>query len=167
MGTLIYSPTVIVATNGEKIIWDRRHADLLEEYRIPVYEEPLIEVAHIEGRIQSIRLRNGPQVAIDYLFATRGDLCHNQLAQSLGARLNSDGEIEVDEHMCTSVSGLYAAGCVTPANCQMIIAAGQGASAAQAIHRDLFEEALRTHSLRRYREIQLRRRATEPVIQDE
>jgi len=38
----------------------------------------------------------------------------------------------------------YAAGCVTPANCQMIIAAGHGAVATQAINRDLFEESLRT-----------------------
>jgi thioredoxin reductase (NADPH) len=49
--------------------------------------------------------------------------------------------------MHTSVPGLYAAGCVTPANCQMIIAAGQGATAAQAINRDLFEESLQRHAL--------------------
>ena len=49
----------------------------------------------------------------------------------------------VDHCMRTSVPRLYAAGCVTPANCQMIIAAGQGAAAAQAINRDLFEESLR------------------------
>jgi thioredoxin reductase (NADPH) len=40
----------------------------------------------------------------------------------------------------------------------MIIAAGQGAIAAQAINRDLFEESLATHSLRRFRRRQLRRR---------
>ena len=167
VGMLIYSSAVIVATNGEKTAWDQRHADLLAEYRIPVYDERVIDVTHAQGRIQSIRFHSGPQVAIDYLFATRGDLCHNELARSLGARLNTDGEIEVDEHMRTSVTGLYAAGCVTPANCQMIIAAGQGASAAQAIHHDLFEEALRTHSLRQYREMQLRHSTTEPLILDE
>jgi hypothetical protein len=32
----------------------------------------------------------------------------------------------------------------------MIIAAGQGAAAAQAINRDLFMEGLRTHTLRRW-----------------
>jgi alkyl hydroperoxide reductase subunit AhpF len=46
-----------------------------------------------------------------------------------------------------SVAGLYAAGCVTAANCQMIIAAGQGAIAGQAINRDLFDESLRNHTL--------------------
>jgi hypothetical protein len=59
---------------------------------------------------------------------------------------------------------LYAAGCVTPANCQMIIAAGQGAAAAQAINRDLFEESLDSHSLRRFREDQLKKEKTVPEI---
>lgn len=64
--------------------------------------------------------------------------------------------------MRTSVPRLYAAGCVTPANCQMIIAAGHGTAAAQAINRDMFEESLRTHSLRRLREAQLEREETVP-----
>ncbi|HEY3197094.1 MAG TPA: NAD(P)/FAD-dependent oxidoreductase [Nitrospirales bacterium] len=164
LGMLVYSPTVIVATNGGKKAWDRSRADWIEEYRIPVYEERIVEVEHDHGMVCSIRLKDGPQVAIDYLFATRGDLCHNQLAQSLGANLNTEGEIDVDECMLTSVRGLYAAGCVTPANCQMIIAAGQGATAAQAINRDLFEEDLRTQALRRYREGQIRHAKTEPEI---
>jgi thioredoxin reductase (NADPH) len=66
--------------------------------------------------------------------------------------------------MRTTVRGLYAAGCVTPANCQMIIAAGQGATAAQAINRDLFNESLATHSLRRFRGAQLRRGRTRPAV---
>jgi len=52
---------------------------------------------------------------------------------------------------------------VTPANCQMIIAAGQGASAGQAINRDLFEESLANHSLRQFRKQQLQ---TEQVVPD-
>jgi thioredoxin reductase (NADPH) len=164
LAMLVYSPTVIVATNGQKQAWDNPHATWLKEYRIPIYEEPIIEVEHHDGLIQSIRFHEGPQVAIDYLFATRGDLCHNDLAQSLGAKLNAQGEIDIDECMLTSVSGLYAAGCVTPANCQMIIAAGQGATAAQAINRDLFQEDLRTQALRRYREGQIRHAKIEPEI---
>jgi len=65
--------------------------------------------------------------------------------------------------MKTSVTGLYAAGCVTPANCQIIIAAGDGATAAQAINRDLFEESLRNHALRRFRAKQVETEQTEPV----
>ena len=64
--------------------------------------------------------------------------------------------------MRTSVPGFTRPGCVTPANCQMIIAAGQGATAAQAINRDLFEESLKNHSLRRFREVQLEDERTMP-----
>jgi hypothetical protein len=159
-----YSPTVIIATNGQKTAWDRSRADRSQEYRIPVYEERIVEVEHDNGMIRSIRLQDGSQVAINYLLAMRGDLYHNQLAESLGAKFSSQGEVDVDEHMLTSVTGLYAAGCVTAANCQMIIAAGQGASAAQAINHDLFEEDLRTHALRQYREMQLRYTKTEPEV---
>jgi thioredoxin reductase (NADPH) len=60
--------------------------------------------------------------------------------------VDAEGQILVDADCATNIPGLYAAGCVTPANCQMIIAAGQGAVAAQAINQDLFEEGLRTHS---------------------
>jgi thioredoxin reductase (NADPH) len=62
------------------------------------------------------------------------------LARNLGAELDATGQIVTDLSMRTSVKGLYAAGCLTEANCQMIIAAGQGAAAAQAINRELFEE---------------------------
>lgn len=66
--------------------------------------------------------------------------------------------------MRTTVPNVCAAGCVTPANCQMIIAAGQGAAAAQAINRDLFEESLKTHGLRRFREVQLAKEDTVPEV---
>jgi thioredoxin reductase (NADPH) len=81
---------------------------------------------------------------IEGLFTTRGDIYFSHLAENLGAKVNRAGEIVVGLDMRTTVKGLYAAGCVTPANCQMIIAAGQGAIAAQAINRNLFEESLAT-----------------------
>ena len=111
----------------------------------------------IIGNAKSARSisRSGESVKIDYIFTTRGDIFHNQLAKKLGAKLDADGQIKVDHCMRTTCRRPYAAGCVTPANCQMIIAAGQGAAAAQAINRDLFEESLATHSLRRFREVQI------------
>jgi hypothetical protein len=46
----------------------------------------------------------------------------------------------------------------------MIIAAGQGAAAAQAINRDLLEESIKTNSLRRFRDAQL---VTEKTLPEE
>jgi thioredoxin reductase (NADPH) len=89
---------------------------------------------------------------------------HNHLARQLGASLDTAGQVIVDKEQRTSVPGLYAAGCVTPANCQMIIAAGDGAAAAQAINRDLFEDSLRTGALRAHRKSQVQRGNTRPLI---
>jgi thioredoxin reductase (NADPH) len=164
LGMLHYSACVIVATNGKKPVWDKQHARWLEEYEIPVARKAVRDVDHRKRRIRALEFASGQRVKIDYLFTTRGDIFHNQLAKKLGAKVDSDGQIKVDQCMRTSVSRLYAAGCVTPANCQMIIAAGQGAAAAQAINRDLFEESLATHSLRHFRAAQLGEEKTVPEV---
>jgi len=162
LGLLYYSPCVIVTTNGEKISWSKRHAKWLREYDIPVHKERITTVKHRKAKIDALVLKGGKRIEIDYIFTTRGDIFHTGLAKKLGAKLDGDGQIKVDHCMRTSVRGLYAAGCITPANCQMIIAAGQGAAAAQAINRDLFEDGLASHSLRRFREIQLTEEKTVP-----
>ena len=159
-----YSACVIVATNGKRPRWDKRHARWLAEYEIPVARGRIHDVEHRKRKIRALTFASGDCVKIDYLFTTRGDVFHNRLAKKLGAEVDSDGQIKVDQCMRTTVPRLYAAGCVTPANCQMIIAAGQGAAAAQAINRDLFEESLASHALRRFREAQLDDEKTVPEV---
>ena len=162
LGMLHYSSCVMVATNAEKICWDSRHAEWLKEYEIPVHTDRIHDVKHEDRKILGLKLESGAEIKIDYIFTTRGDVFHTELAEQLGAKIDSDGQIEIDHCMHTSVPRLYAAGCVTPANCQMIIAAGEGAAAAQSINRDLFEESLKNHSLRRFREVQLEKEKTVP-----
>jgi thioredoxin reductase (NADPH) len=166
LAMLDYSACVIVATNGKRASWDKQHARWLEEYEIPVARERISDVDHRKRKIRALKFASGPKIKIDYLFTTRGDIFHNQLAKKLGAKIDPDGQIKVDHCMRTSVPRLYAAGCVTPANCQMIIAAGQGAAAAQAINRDLFEESLASHSLRGFREDQLEKEKTVPEVSE-
>ena len=162
LGMLHYSPCVVVAANAEKPRWSRQHGALLQEYEIPVIREKITGVDHRGCQVRGLRFKGATEMKIDYIFTTRGDVFHTSLAKSLGARLDRDGQIRVDQCMRTNVPRLYAAGCVTPANCQMIIAAGQGAAAAQAINRDLFEESIANHSLRRFREVQLEEEKTVP-----
>ena len=119
----------------------------MREYRIAVRPDRICAVEHDDGRLQALTFQKGHPVKIDAVFTTRGDVYHSDLAESAGAMLDREGQVIVDHCLKTSVPGLYAAGCVTPANCQMIIAAGQGAIAAQAINRDLFDESLRKHAL--------------------
>jgi thioredoxin reductase (NADPH) len=164
LGMLHYSACVAIVTDGKRPKWDAQHAAWIKEYNIPVYQRTIIGVHRGDKNLRALRLAGGAEVEVDALFTTRGDIYFNKLAKGLGAKVDPEGQIVVDVDMRTTVPGLYAAGCVTPANCQMIIAAGQGATAAQAINRDMFEENLRTHSLRRFREEQLRKKKTRPRL---
>lgn len=147
LGMLSFSREVSICTNGKLPGWDSFHAGWLDEYAVPVIQRPIRSVAHERGQISALLLDDGESLPAQAVFATRGDVYHHDLAKQAGAQLDAEGQILVDQDMRTSVPGLYAAGCVTPANCQMIIAAGQGATAGQAINRDLFQEDLRRQVL--------------------
>src|SRR5438270_6628633 len=116
LGMLLYSACVVIATNGEIPHWSPQHSQWIAEYEIPVHEEPIVDVEHRERQILSLRLENGDRVSIDNIFTTRGDIFHTELAESLGAKLDQEGQIVVDHCMQTTVRNVYAAGCVTPAN---------------------------------------------------
>lgn len=147
LAMLLFSPSILIATNGKRPAWDAAHSAWVEEYRIAVRPERITAVEHDDGRLHALTFGQDDRVPVDAAFATRGDVSHSDLATALGAEIDEEGQVKVDACLKTSVPGLYAAGCVTPANCQMIIAAGQGAIAAQAINRSLFEESLERHTL--------------------
>ncbi|MEP6887242.1 MAG: NAD(P)/FAD-dependent oxidoreductase [Nitrospirales bacterium] len=147
LAMLLFSPSVMISTNGTEPAWDSDHAGWLEEYRMLVRRDRICLVEHDEGHLRALTFEQGDPVKVDAAFTTRGDVYHSDLAEDVSAAIDTEGEIVVDACLKTSVPGLYAAGCVTPANCQMIVAAGQGAIAAQAINRDLFVDSLRKHTL--------------------
>lgn len=148
LAMLNYSLSTALVTDGKQPKWDEQHSIWLSEYKIPIYTSKIIRMERETCSVRKLQLENGFELDVDALFVTRGDIYFNQLARDIGAKVDKEGEIMIDACLQTTVKGLYAAGCVTPANCQMIIAAGQGALAAQSINRDLFEESLNNHSLR-------------------
>ncbi len=151
LAMLLFTSSVMICTNGHRPRWDADHAGWLEEYAVPIRHDRIGSVRHDNGRLRAIIFEQGGSVNVEGAFTTRGDVVHNDLAENAGAKLDEDGQVVVDHYLQTTVPGLYAAGCVTPANCQMIIAAGQGAIAGQAINRDLFEDSLQRHALPRVR----------------
>jgi len=164
LAMLLYSPVVGIVLDGHKPGWSSRHAGWLAEHAIPAYPQRVLRVERDCAQLQALVFEDQTRVELSALFTTRGDVYFNRLARDLGAELDEEGQILVNHCMATNVPGLYAAGCVTPANCQMIIAAGEGAKAAQAINRDLFLESLRTRKLRRFRQKQIEARETDPAL---
>jgi thioredoxin reductase (NADPH) len=164
LGLTLYSPTVVIATNGERATWDAQHARWIEEHEIPVYGGRIERVEHSNGMCAALHFEDGKLAKLDFVFTTRGDIFYNEIAKQLGVKLDSEGQIIVGSCQETNVRNVFAAGCVTQANCQMIIAAGGGAAAAQAINRSLFEESLANHSLKRRRVQQIKAEETEPEV---
>jgi thioredoxin reductase (NADPH) len=152
LAMLLYTSSVMICTNGQNPSWDADHAGWLQEYAVPVRHDRIRSVVHDDGQLTALIFEQGDSVNVEGAFTTRGDIYHNDLAESAGAKMDEAGQIIVDYCLQTTVPGLYAAGCVTPANCQMIIAAGQGAIAGQAINRDLFEDSLKRHALPHFRQ---------------
>jgi thioredoxin reductase (NADPH) len=149
LAMLAFSPSITIVTHGQRPAWDPLYQAYLSEYGITVRAEPVKELVHRDGTLQMVVFQSGEPCEVQAMFTTRADVFHTALAEGLGAAEDAEGQLIVDADMRTTIEGLYAAGCVTPANCQMIIAAGQGATAAQAIDRDLFDESLQRHRLPR------------------
>lgn len=70
------------------------------------------------------------RLAVDGVFASVGVLPQNQIAQSLGLKLDENGYIVVDAGQRTTVPGVYAAGDITGGLRQVVVACAKGAIAA-------------------------------------
>jgi len=89
------------------------------------------------GRGVDVELLDGRHLSFDVLYPALGLTHASELATALGAQAEADGQLVVDDHLQTTVSGLYAAGDVAAGLNQISVAAGQAAIAATAIHNNL------------------------------
>jgi thioredoxin reductase (NADPH) len=99
----------------------------------------------VEGPARIARLTNDSIVVatpsgdheFDTVYPALGSDCQAELAIQLGADLSEEGDVLVDAHQRTSVSGLYAAGDVVAGLDQISHAMGEGGVAATTIRNDL------------------------------
>ena len=92
------------------------------------------------GMIEAVELEDGariPRAALYYRPKQRPSDFVQDLGPGLGTRFTEEGFVEVDEWQRTSVAGLYAAGDLTTARQQIVVAAAHGFTAALAIERAL------------------------------
>ncbi len=88
---------------------------------------------------QSVHLEmtDGSVHTFDLLYCALGSHVQSQLAVDMGACCDPDNGLKVDEHLETSITGLYAAGDVVSSLDQLTVAVGQAAIASTAIHNHL------------------------------
>lgn len=110
---------------------DRRRA---EDAGIVVVDAPVRSMAVTPGELACFDHEDGSVHRFDTVYAALGTTPRNDLAEALGAKLGDDERLFVDDHMMTSVPGLYAAGDLVRGLNQISIAQGEAAIAATAIH---------------------------------
>ena len=89
------------------------------------------------GEGVEVEMVDGRKLAFDVLYPALGLLHASELATQLGAQAEDDGQLVVDDHLQTTVPGLYAAGDVAAGLNQISVAYGHAAIAATAIHNRL------------------------------
>lgn len=139
-GNSALDAAIFMSGVGKKVyLIHRRDEFRAEEYLIKkVKELPNIElclndqVVKINGEqvVQSIELKSGRQLNVSGLFIEAGYVVNNSLVEKI-TKCDDKGQIIVDEFQQTSYPGVFAAGDMTSKPYQqMIIAAGEGATAA-------------------------------------
>jgi thioredoxin reductase (NADPH) len=127
----------LVAPEGEHTL-DSECRERLAEAGVALVAGPARAFA-IEG--EQITFATGAgRMAFDSLYPALGSTIRSELAIAAGARGSDDGCMEVDEHQCTSVPGLFAAGDVVKGLDQISNAMGQAGVAATAIRNRLDAE---------------------------
>ena len=107
--------------NGVKIYWNSQLKEVKGDMRV---EEAVI-----------VNKNTGEETTLNVggVFIAVGNIPNNQLALSLGVSCNDYGYINTDDDMKSSVEGVYAVGDVTGGIKQIVVAASQGAIAAERI----------------------------------
>lgn len=102
-------------------------------------------IEHLECATADIRLEadhlvvraNGRDHVFDTAYPALGMKPRSELAHAAGARLDNSDRLWVNDHMMTSVDGLYAAGDMVRGLNQISVAQAEGAVAATDIHNRL------------------------------
>lgn len=110
--------------------------DVLRERGIQLVTTPISGLELNDGKIAALE-KNGGTHVFDTVYSMLGIEVRSQLAQELGAGCDAGGNLLVDDHLRTSIPGLYAAGDVVSGLNQISVATGQAAIATTAIHNSL------------------------------
>lgn len=115
--------------------FDGIYKSYLEKAGVQLLLERKVEAVVGEKRTEALKVKGvgtGKEetIALDAVFVYIGMLPRNNLAKSIGLKLDKKGFVETDCNCRTNVLGLFAAGDLNGGVAQIVVAAGSGAIAA-------------------------------------
>ncbi len=108
----------------------------LTENNIKIFDGNINSLSFTESGLSGVSC-DGSTTSFDILYSALGLKANNELAKILELEMDGDGQVEIDEHMQTSMKAVFAIGDVACGLNQISVAAGQAAIAATAIHNSI------------------------------
>ena len=137
---LNFTDEVDLLLDSDDPTWSDETDELLRAHPVDIVEEEVTGTFQDEDDpdwLGGLEFADGATREYRGGFPMYGSNYNNGLAADLGAEINDDGTVAVDDHGRTSVDGLFAVGDLTPGHNQIPVAMGQGAKAGIAVHKGL------------------------------
>lgn len=146
-GGLPYAHTLRSWTPNVTLLTDGHRAPPAQEVRrlfgrvggLEIVTAPVSALRSRDGYMTSVEFDGADPVACDAFFFHLGMRQASDLPALLRCRMQ-DGFVRVDDSGLTSVTGVYAAGDLTPGPQSVAIAVAEGSVVAASIHQDLWRE---------------------------
>lgn len=114
----------------------------LDKEEIPIMWDTVVEEIKGEMLLKSVTIRNVKDnttndYEVDGVYIAIGESPNNEIAKSIGIKVDKAGFIVTDKSQRTNVKGVYAAGDISVGVNQWVVACGEGAVAALSAYDDL------------------------------
>ena len=122
---------------------EARLQESLKQSGIPVLWNSEVREVLGDKIVKSVKIEDKTaktlsEMPVDGVFIAIGYVPNNEIAKDLGLELDAEGYVKVDlTTMRTSVPGIYAAGDITGGLKQIVVAVGQGSTAAMSAFEDI------------------------------
>jgi thioredoxin reductase len=143
MELLSWSRDMALCTHGARDL----PSDLLERLRqfgVRIFEQKIVHLTGKDGQLECIHFEDGAKLGREVLFFSTPQHQQSGLPASLGCKFEADSTVRKQGPCCESsnIPGLFVAGNASACGgAQLaIVAAGEGAEAAHAIHCSLAQE---------------------------
>lgn len=138
---------IVLCTDGPGNL-DGHYQERLRLQHIPVREERIIALEGDDGYLREVRFATGEPIERHALFFSTPQHQRSLLPVELGCEFDKDGAVVTDMHEATCTPGVYVAGDASRRAQFAIVAAGEGALAAEAINTALLKEDLAAYEAR-------------------
>jgi len=133
---------VFLLEYGEELKADSVYCPKLEEKGVEVVLNAEVFELLGEETVSGLKYRDREskeekELKLDAVFVYIGLVPNSGIAKELGCELNEYSYIKVNKDMSTTVKGVFAAGDITGGFAQSIVAAGQGAVAAESAYQHI------------------------------